>query len=218
MYSLQSTPGAELTIGKLVAKLLNKSFLKKETFWVDLDDRFVYCYFPCPDPSGSDCCSLDGLKPYTKQSTSINLYSWLTWQDKYFVSQITGGFFKNEFTLVQDYTEPQESLKCGALEHLNMNKEELDFFRENCNVKHRPLCMRQRGPNIDFKIHNSKNRKSQKKKKTKNNKKKERRSKNKNTKRGTRSSGRQSRQLTDTGRPIEMCATVLPALMGNDDN
>jgi len=48
----------------------------------------------------------------------------------------------------------------------------------------------------------------------KNFKKKTRNIKKKNRKAGKGSSRRVRRQLTDTGRPIEMCATVLPALLG----
>merc|ERR1719189_1170519 len=50
------------------------------------------------------------------------------------------------------------------------------------------------------------------KKKTKNKKKKKKG--RKNQKKRPESSEVQGRQLTDTGRPIEMCATVLPALLG----
>merc|ERR1719464_2193124 len=53
-------------------------------------------------------------------------------------------------------------------------------------------------------------RKNKNQKKARKSKKKTRNSK----KAGNGSSRRVRRQLTDTGRPIEMCATVLPALLG----
>ena len=197
----------DLTIGKLISRLLSKSFTEEETLWVDLADKDIYCYDPCP--ALGDCCSIEEPKgtdvKITENSdptpTSIKKYSWFTWVDKYQVD--------NEFTLIQNYrkSESLESLKCGALEITNNTQ--LDFFRENCRAKHKPLCMK--GENIQITLNpTSRKRKTQKKKKTKN-------SKRKNAMTGKGSSGRQGRQLTDTGRPIEMCATVLPALVGNNE-
>ena len=200
LFVEQNTTG--LTIGKLVSRLLTKSYTEKETFWVDLADKDIYCYDPCP--ALGDCCSIEEPKEtrITENSeptpNSIEKYSWFTWVDKEQVN--------NEFTLIQNYTKSEslESLKCGALEITGNTQ--LDFFRENCRAKHKPLCMK--GESIQ--ITPTRKRKTQKKKKTKN-------SKRKNAMTGKGSSGRQGRQLTDTGRPIEMCATVLPALVGNNN-
>ena len=213
----------DLTVGKLVARLLTKSYTggensTLEAFWVDLANQDIFCYSPCPDDSG-DCCSIENPFGYPTTPTprrseakiTENLFTrhtWLTW-----VSTNDD----NNITLVQDYTEPYYygsgttrsprdhydygSPDCGALYIYNDY-----YFRENCRAKHRPLCMK--GSSIEFEDTRRK-RKSHKKKKTRKIKKK------KDTKRGKRSSGR---QLTDTGRPIEMCATVLPALIGNNNN
>ena len=196
------------TIGNVVARLLNEFFTEKEKFWVDLEDQDIYCQDPCP--VNGNCCSIeDPAKtttttegplgpvenkriPTTPIFPPIKRYSWFTWVDNH----------KNDFTLVQDYGEPQESLYCGSVEITNTAQ--LDFIRENCNANRKPLCMR-KTPQIVRKK-NTRKRISQQKKKTR-----------KNKKRGKRSSGRQGRQLTGTGRPIEMCATVLPALVGNKD-
>ena len=42
LFVEQNTTG--LTIGKLVSRLLTKSYTEKETFWVDLADKDIYCY------------------------------------------------------------------------------------------------------------------------------------------------------------------------------
>ena len=249
VYSLQSTPDAGLTIGKLVARILNKNFTEKESFWVNLRKRDVYCYDPCP--IDGNCCQVErprenssdysyynyydysdysdyydyydyynyydyyygsygakSTKTHEKTVKTVKKYSWLTWMDNENYKKTYN------FTLVQDYTEPQEPLNCGALEVKDMKIEELDFFGEKCKAKHRPLCMRSTNPNSQIEI----NYNLKKIKKAKKRKEKRRKNKKKNTKRGKQSLGRQKRQLTDTGRPIEMCATVLPALIGNDNN
>ena len=52
--------------------------------------------------------------------------------------------------LVQDYTqEEEESTNCAALEE-SKNTKGLNVFRENCKVKHRPLCMRSASNCYDF--------------------------------------------------------------------
>ena len=243
LYVDQSTQG--LTIGKLLARMLNKAYNEKETFWVSLfnlklfcydpcpDQAFShpepdithccrgepitstfeykenenkpYCYDPCPDPnlvnsdSDSSCCS---EQPITKTITPDEKYSFLTWSS-----------FYNRIVLVQNYTQSKESIDCGSVEI--KNTEQLDFYRENCKAKKRPLCMRfnNESDENDKKIveinSNQRKRKTTKKKKT-------RKSNKKKANRRKVSSGRQGRQLTGTGRPIEMCATVLPALLGNN--
>lgn len=190
------------TIGQLVSRLLKKSYTKKETFWVELTDQYIYCYDPCP--ADGDCCTSTPIYDYylprknTENSErtpiSVKKYLWFTWRDY------------NDITLVQDFSE-STSFSCGALEtSTDTNDKQPDFFRENCESKHRPLCMR--WSNIQI-IPTRRKRKNPNKKKPKNGKKKI-------SMKGKGSSGRQGRQLTDTGRPIEMCATVLPALIGNN--
>merc|ERR1711879_141032 len=80
------------------------------------------------------------------------------------------------------------------------------FWRDYCTSKLKPLCMRGIAEMTDN------TRTLPRKKKTKNKKKKKKG--RKNQKNRPESSEVQGRQLTDTGRPIEMCATVLPALLG----
>ena len=217
LYIDQSTP--DLTIGKLVAKILNQFYTEKETFWVNLEDRDVYCYDPCPDPSFYCCSTEEPIEIETPDTenkntwviNSINKYSWMTWADVFYSNSPQQS---NEFTLVQDYTKAQESLNCGALEITN--NIQLDFYRENCKAKLRPLCMRDvddYGPSVNFDL---RKRKTQYKKNPIKKKKKSSRNKKKNSKKRNQSLGRQGKQLTDTGRPIEMCATVLPALIGNN--
>ena len=156
----------------------------------------MYCYDPCP--ALGDCCSTEepkGTDRITENSepipNSIFVYNWFTWVNK----------SDNKITLVQNYIESQPD--CGGLFLYDHN---INFFRENCQAKHKPLCMK--GSTIKFEDRKRKSHKKNKKRK----------SKKKNAKTGKRSSGRQGRQLTDTGRPIEMCATVLPALVGNHKN
>lgn len=198
LYINQNTSG--LTIGKLVERLLNKSFKEKEIFWVGLRDLDIYCYYPCPE--SELCCGLNaneftasivtGEVIEQPPNTSIEKYSFFRWENgPLFLQEI---FNDTAIFYIQDYIkEPEEFLNCGAIEI--MKTEELDFFRENCKVKHRPLCMRWT-PNSQFSVNPQKTM-SDKKKKTRKNKKK-------NRKRGKKSSRQQGRQLTDTGRPIEM--------------
>ena len=196
---------SDLTVGKLVARLLKNSLTEKETktFWVDLKNEDNYCYEPCP--SIGNCCSTTSLTDY--EGSSIKKYSWLTWVDmcNEFSVRYHASCYSNEFSLVQNYTEPIENLDCGALEITD--KTTLDFWRENCKAKHRPLCMRG-SADITDKARNIKKEMRDLKKEMGNTKKIF-------TKTGKGSSWREGRQLTDTGMPIEMCATVLPAVMGN---
>ena len=204
---------AKLTIGKILARLLKKAFTEKETetFWVDLQNEDMHCYDPCP-PEPYNCCSI--FLPQTTTTTSpsvitknsepiqysIKKFTWHTW-----FNRLGFNFQDNKFTLVQNYTyESNENLNCGALA-ITEDKGNLDFFRENCRAKLRPLCMRDTNIQItDTRKRKNKERKNKERKKTRISKKK---------KKG--SSKRKGRQLTETGRPVEMCATVLPALLGN---
>ena len=191
----------ELTIGKLVARLLRKSNTERIiVFWVDLILRYIYCYDPCP--ATGDCCSI-----YLPEDRTYNIkqYIWQTWKE----------YVNDDFTIVQNYLNrgsPNNFYGAGALVEWSDN---IIFFREDRTTQHRPLCMKDDSmiqitdTRSERKHKNQKNaRKS--KKKARNSKKKTRNSK----KAGKGSSRRQGRQLTDTGRPIEMCATVLPALLG----
>ena len=214
LYVDQTTP--ELTLGKLMARLFKKfnSEIATKTFWVNLQNKDIYCYDPCPaERDHYFCCSTElSTSVNSKQiQTYIKKYSWHTWVKKEYFN------WQYYYTAVQNYTyEPNENLDCGAVE--KKDRTTPDFFRENCKAKHRPLCMRPTNSRYYTKdtdlIDTQKKRKNKDKKRTKKFKKKTRNIKKKNRKAGKGSSRRVRRQLTDTGRPIEMCATVLPALLG----
>merc|ERR1719350_1469822 len=166
LFVKKSTANSPFTIGNLVARLLTKSYTGEnstlETFWVDLENQDIYCYDPCPASASGDCCSIEGPKTTLSEvkisensepiPTSIKKYNWFTWVNKY----------DNKITLVQDYTENQNSINCGALDI--KNDKQLDFFRENCKAKHRPLCMKE-GSTIEF-VDAKRKRKSHNKKKS----------------------------------------------------
>ena len=128
---------------------------------------------------------------------SYTTYTWLTW-----------GKTEDEFSLSQPLNFGADiNNACAAIYKAAVfGQTSSAFWRDYCTAKLKPLCMR--GNNIM--ITDTRKRKLRKPKKNKN---KENRKNKKN--KGRKLLGlSKGRQLTDTGRPIEMCATVLPALLG----
>jgi len=193
-----------LTLDTLLARVMNKAGAENETFWADLREQDFYCYDPCP--ALGDCCSItEPLEITTTTDTKISensevkKYSWQTWVDYFGLA---------EFSLVENYKPPpsNRNFDCGILGKTETSK--LKFWRENCNAEHKPLCMKydpSRQKIIRVNDVSSKRKRKNKKKKKK---------KARKAGKGSSRQRREGRQLTDTGRPIEMCATILPALLG----
>ena len=189
LYVDQTTE--DLTIDKLVTRLLKKSLTDEtEIFWVDLQNQYIYCHNPCSDAQGDCCSTTDFNYDYSDTTKKVEKYSWHTW---------IINFNHVSLALVQNYIETTEDLDCGAVEITD--KTTLEFLRENCKAKHKPLCMKG-SADITDKARNIKHETIKTKQEI-------------STKAGILTSRSEGRQLTDTGQPIEMCLTVIPAVIGN---
>ena len=82
------------TIDKIAARALSKHFTDgMEKYWVDLTNKRIYCFDPCP--TTGECCSTEyKISPTsTFTPTSIKTYLWHTWVNNTAAEQ---------FNLVQD--------------------------------------------------------------------------------------------------------------------